>query len=140
MLDAASTILRAISQAELGDVEGANGQLREAMSVLDQSEKAFTAVAAQLKDRPIDYAKAPKEIAGVPIERILDQFKIPPPKTAGDLAKISLNEVDTLRKAVGDLKFGQKSASRAGVFRVSGALRRALDVGVVISMLADAAA
>ena len=61
------------------------------------------------------------------------------PKTAAGLAKIALGEVNIFSEAVSGLKFGQKDLSRAAVLRVSAALKRVLDVGVVISALPDAA-
>lgn len=139
LLEAASTALQAMKQAELGEVKAANNQIQEALAALKKSKEEFTAVAEKIKSHKIYYEKVPKEVGGVPILAILESYKIERPRTAGELAKIALNEVNLLTVAMNDLKFGDLLASRAGVLKFSGALRRALDVGVVISTLADAA-
>jgi len=141
LLDAASTCLHAMRLAELGDFDGANGQMREASSALDQSESDFGAVAAKLKggDRRINYSKAPKDIDGQTVEQIFNRVGVRPPITVEDLAYLALNEVIIFRKAALELKFGAKGASRAAVSRFGVALQRALSVGVAISTLADTA-
>ena len=139
LLDAASKALAAMRQAELGETDAANQQLLEALSELEQSREGFTAVGRQIQDRPISLDKAPKEINGVAIDRILATYKIEMPRTTRQLANIAVGEAVALREAIGALRFEPKGASRTAVFRVSQALHRALDVGVVVSMLADAA-
>jgi hypothetical protein len=139
LLAAVSTAFRAAQQAELGASSAANGQMNEAVGSLREAQKLFAAVTATMRDRKIDYSKAPKEIGGIPIERILAFYHIAPPQRVGDLGRIASDEIANLEKMATALKFGDKTYSRAAFLHLNDALHRMLTLGLVISVLADAA-
>lgn len=140
LLNGISVALRAAGQAELGDFNGANAQMGEAVSLLNKADYLFKEVAQELKkDREIDYARAPREIGGIPLEKIFSAYKMERPRDVKSLAQIATNEVEGLEKRVGTLKFGDKVSSRADLLHLNDSLHRALTLGIVVSALADAA-
>ncbi len=139
LLGAATNAIQATSAAERGNYHEANSLIASADNLLNECADELQSASEEMRDRKIDNDVVPTQIAGVPIAEVLSHFDIPRPETTGDLIKIESNEISAFRFAIENVHFGRKAESRVGVFRLGEALQRLLDVGVIVSTLADGA-
>ena len=139
LLEGISMTFRAIAQAERGNQDGARGNQKEALSLFTRSQELFSQVRREMRVRPISLVKAPKMFAGRPIEAIFASYKLAVPKSTAELAAIADGQLTAYKKAVELINFGERSASRAQIDEMTRQLRSLMELGLIISALADAA-
>jgi hypothetical protein len=73
------------------------------------------------------------------LARIMSVHKLSMPTTTGGLSRLAKEEVDRFTSQMKELKFTDVRSARVSTLRASEMIHRLLDVGVLVSALAEAA-
>ena len=136
LLYGATEILGSIQLAEF-DRDKASGKLKGGISSLEKARPMFTDLAKRMGSAPLypDKMALRKDA----IARIVNTHKITIPKTMDELSRLAVSEVDRFIAATKEMGFESVQRARNTTLTFSDAINRLLDVGVLVSELADTA-
>ncbi|MDP2334809.1 MAG: hypothetical protein Q8M19_29370 [Reyranella sp.] len=136
LLYGATEILGSIQMAEF-DRDKASSKLRAGISYLEKARPLFTELSKLVGQAPLHPDKMPlrKEAIG----RIVSTHKIIIPKTMDELSRLAVSEVDRFIAATKEMGFESVQRARTTTLAFSEAINRLLDVGVLVSELAETA-
>jgi len=135
LLQGATLAMNAINSAEGGEPKKAAEQLQAAISTLEKARAQFREIQKIVGSTPIDMSKA-----GLPrpqLDQIARRYGIELPKTTDALTQLVIAEVDRFFNAMKEISFDGVQKARAGTLSYSSAISRLLDLGVLVSALAD---
>jgi len=135
LLVGATAIMSAIQLSET-DREKANAQLKLGIADLEKSRALFIEVQKRLSPTAIDMKKV--TLGSDQISRIVSVHKLELPKSMDRLAQVAVAEVTRFLDAAKEMSFENVQKARNGTLLFSTAVNRLLDVGVLVSALADA--
>jgi hypothetical protein len=136
LLYGANQIFTAVAMAEAGDRDKANFQVRAGIVQLEKARQMFLEVQKRVVGAPIDMGKVTLQKAQ--IDRILATHKFEFPKNTEALAQLAVVEVNRFLNTARELSFENVQRARTDTLAVSSAIARLLDVGVLVSALAEA--
>lgn len=136
LLYGATEILGSIQMAEF-DREKASSKLKAGVSFLEKARPLFTDLAKRVGQAPLHPDKMPLRKDSV--ERIVRTHKIAIPKTMDELSRLAVSEVDRFIAATKEMSFETVQRARNTTLTFSDAINRLLDVGVLVSELAETA-
>jgi hypothetical protein len=131
----ATIVMSAITMAESGEREKATAQVKNGIATLNKSRMLFSEIQKVLGSSPIDINKA-----GLPkaqIEQIAQRYKIEMPKTTDALVKLAIAELDRFLSTAQEMSFDNVQKARAGTLSFASGINRLLEIGVMVSSLAD---
>lgn len=136
LLYGATRLLGAIQLAEL-DREQAAAQAKEGVAILDKARQMFGELQKRVGSAPVDISKV--TLRREEVSRILSMHKIAVPKTMDELSRLAMLEVNRFLEVAREMNFGSVQRARSATLQFSTAVNRLLDVGVLVSELAETA-
>jgi hypothetical protein len=136
LLYGATQILAAIQMAEI-DRDKASSNLKEGLSYLEKARQMFAEVQKRAGSAPLNPEKM--KLLKEAVARIVSTHKITMPKTMDELSQLAMSEVNRFMAATKEMGFDSTQRARSTTLTFSAAINRLLDVGVLVSELADTA-
>jgi hypothetical protein len=137
LLYGASQIFAGIQQAEL-DRDKATDKLKEGVAYLAKARSMFSAVQKYAGTAPLNPEKVKLLREAVIRIQNVHGLKVIP-KSMDELSQLAISEVDRFMEATKGMSFESVQKARATTLTFSTAIHRLLDVGVLVSELAETA-
>ena len=135
LLGAIGTFVTALQFVERGNSKDAQAIFEKGIASLEQTRAMFETVEKVVAVKKIDRSKV--KLGGEVLARIVDEYKIELPSTTGGLARIAMAEINTFIGQMKAVKLTDPQSARAGTLILSRSLKRLMDVGVLVSALAE---
>ena len=136
LLAGARQIMSAIQMAEI-DRQKASGILKDGMLYLEKARQMFAELQKRVGNAPINLEKV--KLRRDVVARIQSMHKISVPKTMDELSRLAVIEVDRFIGSTKEMGFDSVQKARDTTLTFSEAINRLLDVGVLVSELAETA-
>lgn len=136
LLLGATEVLGSIQMAEI-DRDKASSKLKTGISFLEKARPMFAELSKRVGQAPLYPDKMPirKDV----VARIVNAHKVAMPKTMEELSRLAVSEVDRFIGVTKEMSFESVQKARSTTLAFSDAINRLLDVGVLVSELAETA-